>query len=72
MRELRKYFEHYKIIYPELSSFMWFGKACKQVKPARRQIRDGFRQMVERGDYSSSDYEMLIFHLYNMAQRSGR
>ena len=68
MKELRKYFKHYTEIYPNLSSFMCFGKACKHVKPTRRQIQDGFRELVEKSDYSRSDYDLLISHLENMAQ----
>jgi len=71
MKELKKYFEHYKQLYPHLSSFMWFGKACKQVKPKRRYILEGFRELVEKGDYSASDIPKLIEHLENMANLRG-
>lgn len=67
MKELKKYFEHYKQLYPHLSSFMWFGKACKQVKPTERQIKDGMRELVDRKDYSMSDYEYIIKHFKNLA-----
>lgn len=72
MKELKKYFEHYKFLYPNLSSFMWYGKACKQVKPNKSLIQRGFRLLVEKNDYSSSDYPYLILHLENMAQHSDR
>lgn len=68
MKELKKYFEHYKFLYPHLSSFMWFGKACKQTKPDRKLIQRGFRELVEKSDYSHSDYDYLILHLENMAK----
>jgi hypothetical protein len=70
MKELKKYFEHYKQLYPNLSSFMWYGKACKQVKPNKSLIKRGFRLLVEKSDYSNSDYNYLILHLENMAQHS--
>jgi hypothetical protein len=70
MKELKKYFEHYKQLYQNLSSFMWYGKACKQVKPDLTLLKRGFRELVEKADYSHSDYDYLINHLKNMAQHS--
>jgi len=60
MKKLKKYFEHYKQIYPHLSSFMWFVKAVKQTKPKYRALRTGFNELVEFKDYSPSDREQLI------------
>lgn len=63
MKELRKYFNHYKKLYPELSSFMHFVKAVKQTAPTRRNVFKGFDELVERGDYSISNRLDLIDQL---------
>lgn len=60
MKELKKYFEHYKTIYPDLSSFMWFVKVVKHTNPNKRNLRKGFNELVEKSDYSPSDREQLI------------
>lgn len=66
MKELKKYFEHYKFLYPNLSSFMWFVKAVKQTKPNERNIHDGFLELVNELDYSKSDAFLLLKWLRSM------
>jgi hypothetical protein len=67
MKELKKYFEHYQTLFPELSSFMQFVKAVKQVKPNTRVMRNGFRKLVDRSDYSKSDINQIFEWLGNLS-----
>ena len=68
MKEIEKYFNIYKKTYPDLTSFMWFGKACKQCKPSKTEILDAMPEFVERKDYSKSDIVQIIEHFVRMAK----
>jgi hypothetical protein len=67
MKQLTQTFNELQALNPNLSSFICFGRACKKLKPSKRNISEGFRKLVEKDDYEKRSYEKLLKHLENMA-----
>ena len=62
-----KNLEHkFKIIsesFPDLSSYICFGRACREVKPDSRTLRASFNKLVEKGDYEKGQKENILKYL---------
>lgn len=52
--------------YPDLSSFIIFGRAIRGRRLGKLQIGRFFEKAVDRGDYSKSDKEDILNHFYQL------
>jgi hypothetical protein len=63
MKKIKEKFLTISESFPNLSSLICFGRICRQMKLEKKQIRAGFRELVEKGDYERRDYENILKHL---------
>lgn len=63
MKELQQAFKIRTELHPQLSSYVCFLRACRDVGAKGVLIRRGFNKLVDKSDYSKSDYSALISHI---------
>jgi len=60
MKELTQAFNLRTELHPNLSSYVCFLRACRDVKAKGVLIRRGFSKLVELEDYQKGDYAKII------------
>lgn len=63
MKKLKHTFELMTASYPELSSFICFSRAVKIANPNNRTLFRGFKELVDKSDYSKKDINDLKKYL---------
>ena len=51
------------------SSYLCFSELCQKVKMTHYEIRNWFRKLVEKDDYSNSEIRGIYSHLYNICKK---
>lgn len=67
MKELTQAFKLRTELHPNLSSYVCFLRACRDVKATPTLKKRAFPKLVDKGDYSRLDFSEILKHLENMA-----
>ena len=68
MKELENVYHRRVESHPELSSFVCFCRAVRDVQPNRRALLQGFKKLVDINDYSATEKKDVMVWLEKYAK----
>jgi hypothetical protein len=68
MERIKRNFNRISASKPSQSSIVSFFSTCIENKYSMKEVTDGFNNLVDKKDYSRSDYDDLLQQCVNLAK----